>query len=168
LEKEARLVVKELWAKISAREKFVVYGAAVTVVAWLLGVILGTKSYGGGSVFGQALPSYSVNFFTTYHGMDLGLLGVLAAVAVGVVIYLRYAPNMNITWPAPVATILLGAAGVALACSALMFLLQLTSGVGVGDWPIFAWVAVIGMLAGSGIMAWFSYQEFLAAKTPVV
>jgi hypothetical protein len=33
MEKEARLVFKELWAKVSAREKFMVYGAVVTVVA---------------------------------------------------------------------------------------------------------------------------------------
>ena len=160
-------MLKELWAKVSAREKFVVYGAAVTVVAWLVGVILATKSYGGGSLAGIAIPGYSINFFTNYHGMDLGLLAMLAALVVVAVIYLRYAPNMNITWPAPVATILLGAAAVSVVCSALMFLLQLTSGVGVGDWPIFAWVAVIGMLVGGIAMAWFSYQEFVAAKTAV-
>jgi hypothetical protein len=167
LEKEDLLVLKELWAKVSPRERFVVYGAAVTVVAWLVGVILATKSYGGGSAYGVTIPGYSVNFFTTYHGMDLGLLGMLAAVAVLVVIYLRYAPSMNITWPAPVTTILLGAAAVSVVCSALMTLLQLTSGVGVGDWPIFAWVAVLGMVAGGAVMTWFSYQEFVAAKTAV-
>lgn len=157
-------MVQELWAKVSARERFVVYGAGVTVVAWLLGVILATKSYGGGSIGGYPIPGYSINFFTTYHGMDLGLLGMLAAIVVLVVIYLRYAPNMNITWPAPVTTILLGAAVVSVACSALMTLLQLTSGIGISDWPIFAWVAAIGMLAGGAVMAWFLYQEFIAAK----
>ena len=160
-------MLKELWAKVSARERFVVYGAAVTVVAWLLGVVLATKGYGGGSVLGYNEPGYSINFFTTYHGMDLGLLGMLAAVVVLVVIYLRYAPNMNITWPAPITTILLGAAGVSVACSALMTLLQITSPIGIGDWPIFAWVAALGMLAGGAVMAWFSYQEFVAAKTAV-
>jgi hypothetical protein len=163
MEMEDSLVLNELWAKVSPRERFVVYGAAVTVVAWLIGVILATKSYGGGGGY----PGYSLNFFTQYHGMDLGLLGMLAAVAVLVVIYLRYAPSMNITWPAPVATILLGAAGVSLVCSALMTLLQLTSGIGISDWPIFAWVAVLGMVAGGAVMTWFSYQEYMASKTAV-
>ena len=90
---------------------------------------------------------------------------MLAAIAVLVVLYLKYAPNMNITWPAPVATILLGAAGVSLVCSALMTLLQLTSPYGIADWPLFAWVAVLGMLAGGAVMTWFAYQEFLTNKT---
>jgi hypothetical protein len=160
-------VLNELWAKISARERFVVYGAGVTVVAWLIGVLLATKSYGGGSAYGVTIPGYSINFFTNYHGMDLGLIAMLAAVAVLVVIYLKYAPNMNITWPAPVATVLLGAAVLSVACSALMTLLQLTSGIGIADWPIFAWVAVLGMLGGGAAMAWFAYQDYVAAKTAV-
>jgi hypothetical protein len=164
LEKEALQVLKELWAKVSAKDKFIVYGAGVVVVAWLVGVILATKSYGGGSAYGVNIPGYSINFFTNYHGMDLGLIAMLAAVAAVVVIYLKVAPNMNITWPAPVPTILLGVAGVSVACSALMTLLQLTSGIGIADWPIFAWVAVLGMLGGGAAMAWFAYQEYLAVK----
>jgi drug/metabolite transporter (DMT)-like permease len=158
-------VLNELWAKISAREKMVVYGAGVAVIAWLIGVVLATKSYGGGSISGIAIPGYSINFFTNYHGMDLGLIAMLAALAAAAAIYVKNSPTMNITWPAPFPTVLLALSGLSLACAALMTLLQLTSGIGVGDWPIFAWVAVIGMLAGGALMSWSAYQEYVASKT---
>ena len=157
-------MVKELWAKLSATEKLIVYGAGAVVVAWLIGVVLGSKTYGGGNVGGYAMPSYTVQF-TSYHGMDLGLLAMLAAIVAVAVLYIKLTPSMNITLPAPLSTILLGAAAVSLVCSALMLLLQLTSGVSVGDWPIFVWVAVIGMVGGGAVMTWGGYQGYLAAKT---
>ena len=49
------------------------FGAAIVLVAWVIGLI-GTYGYG------------------------IGFLSALGAVAVLVIYYLKYAPNQNITW----------------------------------------------------------------------
>jgi hypothetical protein len=51
----------------------VAFGAAIVLVAWVIGLI-GTYGYG------------------------IGFLSALGAVAVLVIYYLKYAPNQNITW----------------------------------------------------------------------
>jgi len=94
-------VLKELWAKVSPSEKFVAYGAVAVVVGWILGQVLGSSTIGGGSVGGYNIPGYTINYFGWGNAGFLELVALVAAIVVGVVLYLKNAPNMNITWPLP-------------------------------------------------------------------
>jgi hypothetical protein len=167
LEKEARLVVKELWAKISAREKFVVYGAAAVIVGWIVGQFIATYNPCAGlnlGAYGNLCSSASFSYFSAGNAGMFALLGLIAGIGAAVIVYLKVAPNMNITWPMPVAQVLLGVSAVALACGVLVVLMQVSYGL--GNAPITMWIADLIFVGGGAVMAWFSYQEFLAAKTP--
>ena len=153
-------MLKELWAKVSPSEKFVAYGAVAVVVGWILGQVLGSSTIGGGSVGGYNIPGYTINYFGWGNAGFLELVALVAAIVVGVVLYLKNAPNMNITWPLPVVQILLGAAVVSLAGGVLATLIQITNG---GNPPILMYVADVVVVVGGAAMAWFSYQEFLAS-----
>jgi hypothetical protein len=162
LEKEARLVLNELWAKVSAREKLIVYGSVAVVIGWIVGMILGTKSYGG-TIAGISYGG-SVNFYTSNNAGLFDILALLAGIAALVVVYLKVAPNMNVTWPMPVVQILLGLTAIAAACGILAALLQFTNGVGVGDDPILMWVADVLVIGGGGFAAYNAYLDYTAAK----
>jgi hypothetical protein len=164
-EKEDLLVLNELWAKVSAREKLVVYGAAVAAVGVLVGMILGTKSYGGGSIAGYDIPGVSVNYFTAENAGLFALLTLIAAIATLVIVYLHVAPSMNVTWPMPYAQILLGAAGATGACAILIVLMQLIRAGGFGpEPPIFMYVGDILAVAGGALAAYAAYMEWTSSK----
>ena len=155
----------QLWAKVSAREKLIVYGAAAAVIGVLVGLILATKSYGGGSVAGYNIPGVSINYFSADNAGLFGLLTLLAGIATLVVVYLHVAPNMNITWPMPYAQILLIAAGATAACAVLTILMQLIRAGGFGpEPPIFLYVADILIVAGGVFAAYIAYMDWAAAK----
>jgi hypothetical protein len=153
-------VLQEIMAKINPRERLIGIGAAVAVVGWLLGLIIANGWYG-------------------YSGAQTtGLLAVVAAVVAVVVLYLKYAPGMNITWPAPIPVILLAAAVVA-AIAGLLGLYQafsydpcgglcgaLFSQYGGGK-PATLYLAAGAVLVGGAIMAWGAYQEWTLSKTAV-
>jgi hypothetical protein len=165
LEKEDLLVLKELWAKVSAREKLVVYGAALAVVGVLAGLILATQSYGGGSIGGYSIPSVSVNYFTADTAGIFVWLTLIAAIASLVVVYLHVAPNMTITWPMPYAQILLGVAGATLVCAVLIVLGQLIRSGGFGpNPPMFMYIADILVVAGGALAAYAAYMDWTASK----
>jgi ABC-type Fe3+-siderophore transport system permease subunit len=169
LEKEAQLVVNEILAKLNQNEKIIGGGAIAILVGWILGLIL--TSSGGVSWYGQSGAQAS------------GLLAILAGIAAVVVIYLKYAPNVKITWPAPITLILLVIAVIA-ALAALGGLLQalmydpyaglsgaycnLASSYGVTcpTKPITIYLAAIVVLAGGAAMAYGAYMEYSANKTP--
>ena len=155
-------MLNELWAKVSPREKFVAYGVAAVVVGWILGTILGTKSYGGGTVAGYTIPGVSYNYFSYGTAGLLAILALLCGIAGGVVLYLKIAPNMNITWPMPVAQILLGISVAALVCGVLTLLFQFTSAL--TDPPILMYLADVVLIGGGALMAWGAYQEWLTTK----
>jgi hypothetical protein len=169
MEKEDQGVLNEILAKINPREKLIGIGAIVFVVGWLVGLLLASVSYAG---------LVSVNVWNQSGGTGIGFVGLLAAIAAVVVIYLKYAPNMKITWPAPIPVILLGIAAVA-ALVALYLLWNNFSNsqdwgkaVGLGitgypSWPITDWIAVAGVVVGAGIMLWGAYQEWTLSKTAV-
>ena len=71
-----------IWAKFNKNERNVSFGAAIVLIAWVVGLV----GYGG----------FGVEF-----------LGALGAAAVLVIYYLKYAPNQNIQWPVPIPTIVL-------------------------------------------------------------
>lgn len=155
----------ELWAKISAREKLMVYGAAAVAVGVLVGMILGTKSFGGGSISGVEIPGVSVNYFTAENAGLFALLALVGAIATLAVIYLHVAPNMNITWPAPYAQVLLIVAAITAACAILIVLMQLIRAGGFGpEPPIFMYVGDILAVGGGALLAYTAYMEWTANK----
>ena len=147
-------MVQELWAKLSANEKFVAYGVPAVVIGWIAGQILGSSTYGVGGIY-----SVTINYFGWGNAGLFAILALLAAIAVGVVLYLKVAPSMNITWPMPVAQILLGLAVVSLACGALMTLIQFTNG---GNPPALMYLADVIVIGGGALMSWGAYQGYLA------
>jgi hypothetical protein len=133
--------VNEFWKKLNANEKMVMYGAAIVVVAFLVGLV-------ASSGFGSA-------------STDL-----IAAIAVTVVYWLKYSPN-KINWPAPVQTIVLVIAGIAAIFAILGALTALTFLFGFGLYAIALIINAIGCV----MMAWFAYKEYqampkVAAPTP--
>src|SRR5450759_2584379 len=151
LEKEALNVLNEILAKLTKNEKLIGIGAVVVAVAWVLGLVITSGWYGASGA------------------QMTGLLAVLAAVAAVVVLYLKYAPNMNITWPAPLPVILLGIAAVA-GVVALIGLLQAFTydpfaGYGglIGakaNKPIMLYVAALGVVVGAGLMVYAAYLDW--------
>lgn len=158
MEKEAQLVVNELWAKLSARERFIAFGSVAVAVGWLLGLILGSSTYGVTGYF-----SYTVNYFTAGTAGLCVHLALVAAIATVVVLYLKIAPNMNISWPLPVVQILLILPAAAGILGVLALLLQFTDSY--ANPPIMMYVADALIIAGGGFAAFNAYQEFLASKT---
>jgi hypothetical protein len=167
LEKEASPVLNEILAKLDRNEKLIGAGAVVFLVAWLFGIILASWSYGSPPY------SFSENVFSASGGTGLGILGVLGAVAAIAVIYLKYAPNMKITWPAPVEVVELGiAAVVGLVALYLLWtnfsnssITNVCNGVaGCPSWPMTDWIAVIGVVVGAAVMLLGAYQEWAVTK----
>ena len=151
-------MLNEILAKLTKNEKLIGIGAVVVVVAWILGLVI-TDSW------------YSASGAQT-----MGLLALVAAVIAVVVLYLKYAPNMNITWPAPLPVILLGIAAVA-GVVALIGLLQAFTYdpfAGYGNLigakankPIMLYVAAAGVVVGAGLMVYAAYLDWTASKTVV-
>ena len=124
--------VQEFWKKLNANEKMVMYGAAIVVVAFLVGLV---GSYGFGSA-----------------STDL-----IAAIAIAVIYWLKYSPN-KINWPAPVPTIVLVIAGIAAFFAILAALTTIGLLFGFGLFGI----SLIINAIGCAIMAWFAYKEYQA------
>jgi hypothetical protein len=136
------VVVQEFWAKLNANERLVGIGALVITVSWIVGV----------------LGSY---------GLGTSILALLGAIAALVVLYLKYSPTSNVTWPAPIPVILLAIAAV-VGVVELLALLQLLSILGAlslfgGIFALYL-IAAIGTVVGAAIMLWGSYQEWDASK----
>jgi hypothetical protein len=165
LEKEDLLVLKELWAKVSPRERFVAYGVVGVVVGWILGTVLGSTTIGGGNVAGYNIPGVTVNYFSWGNAGLFSILALVLGIVGGVVLYLKIAPNMNITWPMPVAQILLGISVAALVCGALVLLFQVTNSL--TGAPALMYVADVVLIGGGALMSWGAYQEWLLSKTAV-
>lgn len=152
-------MLQELWAKLSANEKLVAYGVPAVVVGWILGQVLGSSTIGGGSIQEINIPGFTINYFGAGNAGLFAILALLAAIVAGVVLYLKIAPNMNITWPMPVGQILLGAAAVALACGVLMTLIQVTNG---GNPPAMMYLCDVLVIGGGAVSTWGAYQLYLA------
>jgi hypothetical protein len=159
------IVLKELWAKISAQEKLVVYGAGVVALGVIVGLILAVKSYGGYSAYGVNVPGVSINYFTADNAGLFALLALAGAIATLVVVYLHVAPNMNITWPMPYAQILLIVCAVTAGCAILIVLMQLIRPGGFGpEPPIFLYVADLAVVAGGALLGYSAYTQYMASK----
>jgi hypothetical protein len=128
--------VQEVWNKLNPRERFTTFGVGMVVVGFLLSVI--NFSAGG----------------TT--------LSLLAALGVLVVFYLKYSPNSNVNWPAPVPTIVLGLSVVALIAAALE-VLRWVSYILNNLFGLWSFGTII-ILVGTIVMVWQSWLEYQAAQ----
>jgi len=158
-------VLQELWAKVNPNQKFVAYGAVGVLVGWLVGQFIATVSLPGYSLLGVNYGGGSYSYFSAGNAGTFAILGLLLAIAAVVVLYLKFAPSMNITWPMPFAQILLGISGAVLVCGALVVLMQLSYGL--GGAPITMWIADLIFVGGGAVMAWFAYQDYLVSKSVV-
>lgn len=128
--------VQEVWNKLNPRERFTTFGVGMVVVGFLLSVL-----------------DYSAGGTT---------LSLLAALGVLVVLYLKYSPNSNVNWPAPVSTIVLGLSVVALIAAALEVLRWVSFILNnlLGLWSF----GTIIILVGTIVMVWQSWLEYQAAQ----
>jgi ABC-type proline/glycine betaine transport system permease subunit len=164
MEKEDQLVLNELWAKVSAHEKLVVYGAAAAVVGVVVGLILASVNpCAGAGAYGALCPS--INYFTWDTAGIFVWLTLIAAVASLVVVYLHVAPNMKVTWPMPYPQILLGVAGATFIFAVLIVVGQLIRAGGFGtNPPIFMYIADVLCVGGGALAAYAAYMDYTAFK----
>ena len=126
--------VQEIWNKLNPRERLTGIGALLIILGWIVGL--------------------------TARGLGIGSLGLLGAVAVLVVLYLKYA-NPDIKWPIAVSLIVLAVAAI-VALGAVLNLL---------DW--FAYLGILGIsgllalalyVIGALLMVWGAWQEYQVEK----
>jgi hypothetical protein len=162
-------VVNEILAKLNQNEKLFGLGAIVFVIGWLVGFLLATASVSAG------IYSVGGNVFNESGGTGLGFIGLLGAIAGIAVLYVKYAPNMKVNWPAPIELIeLIIAAVVGIVALYLLWTnfdnsskFNICSGIpGCPSWPITDWVAVLGVVVGGALMAYGAYMAWNAAGRP--
>jgi hypothetical protein len=131
--------VQEVWNKLNSREKLTAWGALIVALGWIIG-LAGSFGLGGNTI------------------------ALLGAIAVLVILFLKYSPNQSITWPAPIPLInlVISAIVALLALLGLLQWLQLLGGFG----SVFgaALIAAIVTAVGAGLMAWGSWQEYQLTK----
>ena len=123
--------IQAFWNKLNANERLVMYGAIVVVIAFLIGAVGG--------------------------GLGTSSLDLVAAIAIAVIYWLKYAPNSNINWPAPIQTIVLIIAGI----SAIFALLAVLGWLGFFGFGLYQ-IAVIVNAIGCGVMAYGAWKEYQA------
>jgi hypothetical protein len=128
--------VQEVWNKLNPRERLTAIGALIVALSWIV-----------------SLAGYGVSAET---------ISLVGAIAVLVVLYLKYNPNQSVTWPAPVPTIVLAISGLVALLAAIDVLTSLRYlglfGFGVGL------IALILEAVGAALMAWGAWQEYQLTK----
>ena len=127
--------LQEAWNKFNPRERMTAAGAGVVILAWLIGLVA--------------------------RGFGVGSIALLGAIAVIAVLYLKSAPNQNITWPIAPSLIVLGISAL-VALFALITLLEYLSYIGVLG--ISGLLALLLYVAGGALMVWGAWQEYQVAK----
>jgi hypothetical protein len=127
--KEARRV--DFYNKLNANERLAAIGAAVLSVAWLVGAITG-------------------------YGVSVSTVGLIGAIIVLAIYFLKYSPNQSITWPAPIPTIVLVVAAVSAVLTVLDVVQALRYLGGIG------WLVAIAFVAGAIVMVWGAWQDYQA------
>jgi hypothetical protein len=119
----------------------------------------------GLSAYGVNYSCGTYSYFSAGNAGLFGILGLVFGIAAVVVLYLKVAPNVSITWPMPVHQVLLGVSAATLVCGVLVVLMQLAYGL--GSAPVTMWLADVLFVGGGAVQTWFAYQEYLASKTAV-
>ena len=127
-----------IWQKFNPRERLSAIGAGLIILGWIVSL----ASFGAGA----------------------STIALVGAIAILVILYLKYAPNMNITWPAPVSLINLAIAGI-VALLVLLDLLRILPYFGlVGYFGGTLILAIILEVAGAAVMLWGAWQEYQVVK----
>jgi multisubunit Na+/H+ antiporter MnhG subunit len=121
----------DFYNKLNANERLAAIGAAVLVIAWLVGVVVG-------------------------YGLGVSTVGLIGAIIVLAIYFLKYSPSQSITWPAPIQTIVL----VVAAISALLTLLDVVQLLRFLDG--IEWLVAIASIAGAALMVWGAWQDYQA------
>ena len=127
-----------IWAKFNKNEKNVSFGAAIVLVAWVVGLV---GSYGFG----------------------FGLLSALGAIIVLAIYYLKYAPNTNIQWPAPIPVIVLAISAI-IAIGAVLSLVQILGILSFAGFLGIYFIALLATTAGAVLMAFAAWNEYKATE----
>jgi len=137
-------VIQQVWGKLNANERMASIGALLVLVAFVLGIVFGGFLGMGGT----------------------GIVGVLTAIALVVVYYLKYSPDTKITWPAPIPVVAFAIGGIT-GVVALLAILGIIGILGVlAAYGGFTYLlAPIVNVVGAGMMGWFTYKEWQAYKT---
>jgi hypothetical protein len=122
----------EFWNKLNANERLVGIGAIVVIVGYIVS-LLGTSGFVGGST-----------------------LALVGAIVVLVIYFLKYSPTQNITWPAPIPTVVLVISGIVALLTILTGLGSLGFLGGLGMYAIGNIVSLIGGL----VMVWGAWQDY--------
>ena len=128
--------VQEIWNKFNSRERLSAIGAGLIILGWLVGL-------------------------TSIYGIGSSAISLLGAIAVLVILYLKYS-NPAMVWPAPVSLIVLAISGVV----ALLEILHLVQWLGITG-LLGANLVVVALLLsviGAVIMAWGAWQEYQVVK----
>ena len=124
--------VQDVWNKLNPRERLTATGALVVVLGWIVSL----AGFGAGA----------------------GTVSLLGAIAVLAIFYLKYTPTQNITWPAPIPTIVLGISAIVALLAVLDVLTSLNFlrifGFGLGI------IALIIEAIGAALMVWGAWQEY--------
>ena len=130
--------VQEVWNKLNSREKLTAWGALAVALGWIIG-LAGSFGLGGNTI------------------------ALLGAIAVLVILFLKYSPNQSITWPAPIPLINLAISAI-VALLALLGLVQWLQLAGFGSFLGAAIIAAIVTAVGAALMIWGSWQEYQLTK----
>ncbi len=125
----------EFYNKLRAGERLIAIGAALVILSYIV------------AIAGRGF------------GLGAGSLGLLGAIAVLVILFLKYSPTQNINWPIQVELINLGIAAV-VGLSALLTLLEVLSLISLLG--ITAILALALFVIGAAVMVWGAWQEYQA------
>jgi hypothetical protein len=130
--------LQAVWNKFNPRERLSAIGAGLLILSWIVGLV----SYGAGA----------------------GTIGLLGALAVLGILYVKSTPTMNVTWPAPVSLIILAISGV-VGLLALIDLLNLIRVLGYfGSFAAGIIVTLLLEIGGAALMLWGAWQEYQVVK----
>jgi hypothetical protein len=127
---------QDIWKQFNPRERLSAIGAGLIILGWIVGL-------------------------TTLYGIGASAISVLGAIAVVVILYLKYS-NPSMVWPAPVSLIVLAISGIV----ALLELLHLLQWLGFAGLPGAGLliVALLLSVAGAAVMLWGAWQEYQIVK----
>ncbi|HEY8437729.1 MAG TPA: hypothetical protein VIK65_03850 [Candidatus Limnocylindrales bacterium] len=126
-----------IWQQFNPRERLMAIGAGLVVLAFLVSIVT--------------------------FGIGANTLAVILAIAALAVLYLKYAPNTKINWPASPSLILM-ALSAAVAIIVLLDLLRYLSLLGYASYFGGLIIALVLEVVGAGLMAWGAWQEYQIEK----
>jgi hypothetical protein len=129
-----------IWNQFNPRERLMAIGAGLIVLAWIV-----------------SLATF---------GLGANTLALILAVAALAVLYVKYAPNMKVNWPASPTLILIVLSAV-IAVIVLLDLLRYLSLLGFAAYFGGVIVALLLEVVGAGLMAWGAWQEYQIEKPPL-